>query len=537
MAIRFDVNTDRVVRTASILNYNNPYTITFMFYATSQIGNNTYSCLASINTNSSSTNYDYIGFRRSGGPTSTNFVLTVSNTQVVGGTAVNINQWYRVTVIRVSATSLQLYLDGTLHLTNTTNVTGRTAASRMEMGGFTTGNLDFFDGRIAGVKIWTADLGSQRLNERYRYTPVNWANLHMFTPMLPGITERLRDYSNNGFNWTAGGTLTDEGGPPLTWGGRSALIHPFVLVTTTYNVSTSVSLTSTTPDNLTLVILRPVSTAIATTSTTPDGVVADIARSLVTTTSLTSTTSDTIDLTIFYQVATLVSLTSMTPDTIGISLIVSRSTAIALTSITPTNLTLVILRPVSTAIATTSTTPDNIVANIARSVSVTLALSSLTPDTVLLERLLGLVAGFNLGSVTTDIAELGVLRLILSLISLDSLTATDAILSGQMATGVAIDLTSLTPVNQLAVARHLNLLTELTSLTPDADLLIGRELASSINLTTVTSDFELEISHLLLTLILLSTLTSSANLSLAQIKGRIELTVIPSKPEIQTVIV
>ncbi len=73
--------------------------------------------------------------------------------------------------------------------------------------------------RFAHIKVWDAVLTQTEIQqEMYVARPVRTANLHAWWPMLDGATERLADYSGNGKTLTAAGTLSDEDGPPVSWG-------------------------------------------------------------------------------------------------------------------------------------------------------------------------------------------------------------------------------------------------------------------------------------------------------------------------------
>lgn len=76
----------------------------------------------------------------------------------------------------------------------------------------------YFNGVHAALKVWDAVLTQAELEaERWSYAPVRRANLHLWTPLVD-TDNSTRDYSGNGRNWTAGGTLTSEDGPPILWG-------------------------------------------------------------------------------------------------------------------------------------------------------------------------------------------------------------------------------------------------------------------------------------------------------------------------------
>lgn len=74
-----------------------------------------------------------------------------------------------------------------------------------------------FDGRIASVKAWDRVLSQAELEiERWSYLPVFTASQHGYWPLW-NASDGPKDYSGNGRDWTANGTLTDADGPPLPW--------------------------------------------------------------------------------------------------------------------------------------------------------------------------------------------------------------------------------------------------------------------------------------------------------------------------------
>jgi hypothetical protein len=78
---------------------------------------------------------------------------------------------------------------------------------------------EWVDGRLAGMKMWGAALSQSELElEMQTIRPARFANLYGWWPGFPGASERLLDYSGNGRDLTAGGILTDESSPPVSWG-------------------------------------------------------------------------------------------------------------------------------------------------------------------------------------------------------------------------------------------------------------------------------------------------------------------------------
>ena len=85
---------------------------------------------------------------------------------------------------------------------------------------------EWMDAAWAHVKVWDAVLTAAELEaERWTIRPQRLANLHLWSPLWS--TSDINDYSGNGRNWTAGGTLVTEDGPPLSWGAAPWVV-PFV---------------------------------------------------------------------------------------------------------------------------------------------------------------------------------------------------------------------------------------------------------------------------------------------------------------------
>lgn len=214
MAVRFDAAADRLLRTTDLLDYNAAYTKMAWIYLTSDL--DAISVFFTQNDNSAN-NLDQLMTS----PTGTLLQIRV----VVGGAATNTNgstvstgTWYHVALVRESVTSLKLYFDAVLDSTNTRDVTGRAASSRMEHGARSSGNNNRYDGRVYAIKYWSAALTLAEIaNERPYIWPRRFANLYECWPCLAGATERLRGYVK-GRNWTESGTLTDEAPPSVAWG-------------------------------------------------------------------------------------------------------------------------------------------------------------------------------------------------------------------------------------------------------------------------------------------------------------------------------
>jgi len=230
---RFDAAADRQLRTSDLLSMNSDYTIMGWAYLSSDT--NTYQTFYGVSDDSTN-NFDTCGASADGttfmvGRTNGGAGTFVENT----GTVLSLNTWYHWCVVR-SGSNLTGYLNGVQDVTISSSISGRAAATRMELGGATSANLSRLDGRENYIKAWAAALTLAEINiERPLIRPTRLANLYGWWPLLAGSAERLRDYSGFGRAWTEVGTLTDEDQPPVAWGGSIYVIAPNFSVAITPN--------------------------------------------------------------------------------------------------------------------------------------------------------------------------------------------------------------------------------------------------------------------------------------------------------------
>lgn len=227
MSIRFDATTDYIRSTAGALAFTGSWTFMAWVYLTSNGGSGHYSTVWSCNQNSSS-HYDGIYFYYNG--TNINMLIASDNgtySETSGGTNLSTGTWYHFALVRSSSSSIVGYLNGVSNLTGPTQVqTG--SSTQMDAGTHPSFTTDNFDGRIDAIKIFDAALTATQIDTERRYrTPRLVSSVNRWTPCLAGSSERLMDYSGQGRNWTAGGTLTDEAQANLNWG-APVLTAPFV---------------------------------------------------------------------------------------------------------------------------------------------------------------------------------------------------------------------------------------------------------------------------------------------------------------------
>lgn len=224
MSIRFDAAADRALRTATVLNTNNAWGLTFWLYITTDT--NAYAGVFTTNNNTGS-EIEYVGFDSTGN----RLLLAVDGGSggygELAGSVLTVGQWYFIAIVRSSTTSLQVYLNGstTPDITLTTNITSRTVPTRMEFGAYTTSNTDPFNGRIFCVKFWDTNPTAAELSaEMHTIRPVRYTNLWAWLPLL---TTDVNDYSGNARNFTGTG-LTEEQNAPVSWGGIVQVVRKVI---------------------------------------------------------------------------------------------------------------------------------------------------------------------------------------------------------------------------------------------------------------------------------------------------------------------
>ena len=212
MAVRFDATGDGLVRTANLPS-RTAFSAMGWFKITTD--RNAYSTFIALDENAD-------GALCQTATNGTTLAL-FTESDATEGSALTVGTWYHIT-LTCGATYLRVYLNGTQDIQVAQWTFTPTA-------GLYIGNDsidEYLNGCAAYVKCWSAELTVAEIQqEMYTVMPRRFLNLYSWTPLLPGANERIRDYGGLGYGWTAGGTLADEDGPPISWG-SPALISQYV---------------------------------------------------------------------------------------------------------------------------------------------------------------------------------------------------------------------------------------------------------------------------------------------------------------------
>ena len=215
MAVRLNGNAaNYLTRSSSVINPNNNYSYCFWGYLISD--QNNYSVFVSLG-ESGGNNHDGIA-TDADGTTLRMFVNTIGGNGV-NGSALTVGVWYHIGVVRSSATSCVVYLNGVLDITHTNDVTSRSWTALVNRVGVQSNDTFPLNGRVAALKMWDTNLTEAEIQQEMRqFLPFRTNNLHTWTPFTDTSTGTdFLDYSGNARNWTEAGSVTSEDGPPIPW--------------------------------------------------------------------------------------------------------------------------------------------------------------------------------------------------------------------------------------------------------------------------------------------------------------------------------
>lgn len=217
MSLRADGNGDYAIRTAG--GFYALDVMTVCFWAQLLADNNASSALFGLRTDGGQYTYFY-NVNNDG----TTFVWE-SFPNTVGSIDMAVNTWYFCAISRAGSGSNQTngYVRAASASSFTTSqATFSHADTPMEeivlANGFSPTDSSF-PGRIAALKQWDAALTADELMaESYSLAPVRLANLHSWRPFVDSsVAAAVIDYSGNGRNLTANGSLLIADGPPIAW--------------------------------------------------------------------------------------------------------------------------------------------------------------------------------------------------------------------------------------------------------------------------------------------------------------------------------
>ena len=216
MAVRFSLADEYLSRTAALLDFNSAYTWLFWFQLVTD--NNVASNIASMST-SGGTSKDTVRLGASG-----TLLSTQSGGTTVTGSNLTVAQWYHIALVRETTTSQKLYLDLTLDITNTGDISARGAVNFMRMSDTTT---NFTDCRILASKEYQALLTIDEIaTESRQIMPSRWANLVAWHPFIdPSASLCAVDFSGGGATWTVNNAVSaSTESPAIAWGAPSIFI-------------------------------------------------------------------------------------------------------------------------------------------------------------------------------------------------------------------------------------------------------------------------------------------------------------------------
>lgn len=207
MAVRLDAVNDPLARTTSLPPIT---TFSILCWAYLSVDRNSYS---EVMTFGNTTSLFYQFGTQGDGVTLGSFNGSTEGT----GTAWTVGTWKHLAMVVAGTGAGQFvcYQDATVATTLAGNAS--VPAQRLTLGSNFGTSSEWFNGRIAAVKIYSVALTQNEVAQEMRqYLPARLVNLNMWCPFL--LHTDLKDYSGAGLSWTSdGGALATEDGPPIPW--------------------------------------------------------------------------------------------------------------------------------------------------------------------------------------------------------------------------------------------------------------------------------------------------------------------------------
>lgn len=209
-SVRFDAESEYLGRTANLVNYNSTYTTMFWVYlsADTDFYGHCWGITAdNLEQTNNYQNSDFVGMDADGTTRRFGTYNAGSGSPPTGGSFTTAT-WYHITIRRNSTTSMEMLVNGSVVLTETQTVVGRSAVGGEWMGRLNGGYP--MNGRVAYFKQWSAALsGSEITAEINCENAVRTSGLVKVTRLESDLVDEV-----NGYNWTATGATTFEADPP-----------------------------------------------------------------------------------------------------------------------------------------------------------------------------------------------------------------------------------------------------------------------------------------------------------------------------------
>lgn len=209
MAVRFSRSSSEYWSIASTFANGTDFTMMAWVYPVSYHASN-WSAIFSLNCGGYACEFAF-----DNGSGSRRLALWNGSTDSTSSATYAVAAWYHVTLMRTGSNA-SVYLNGSSVVTQNGQWGGLTG--NVYIGEWASGG-DYFDGRMAALKIWTGNLTQAKIQqEMHSNQPRNYTNLWAWIPTVAtGAGSRNIDYSGNARTPTETNTPTDEDNPPIAW--------------------------------------------------------------------------------------------------------------------------------------------------------------------------------------------------------------------------------------------------------------------------------------------------------------------------------
>lgn len=212
MAIVFDASADAMVRTATVPTFGDWSFLVWYQGASATADHGVFY----LSDDAVPTNYMGCYLNTTGSPDVFDIEFTGGAVAGTTGISTGTSTWYRLALtFNNTSNAYTLYLNGASEATSSA-FTGSVTIGRLTIGNVPQGGA-FTNGRLANPKLFTSVLTlAECEHELSQYLPRTFSNLWGWWPSPAGASD-LVDYSGNGRDLTASGTLTAADGPPIPW--------------------------------------------------------------------------------------------------------------------------------------------------------------------------------------------------------------------------------------------------------------------------------------------------------------------------------